>query len=87
MDKNQIVQDLVHLVNEIDRLPMEESERVHLRRLVSQIETHVEAPDSVDRSEDLTATVDELITRFETDHPAFTGVLRRILNTLGSMGI
>jgi hypothetical protein len=31
--------------------------------------------------------VDELVARLEADHPAFTGILRRVMNALGSMGV
>jgi hypothetical protein len=87
LDKEQIYQDLSRLLNEIDQLPMEEQERVRLHQLVREIEVHVDEPHEATRSEELAGTVDELITRFETDHPSFTGVLRRVLNALGSMGV
>ncbi len=87
MDKDQIFQDLSRLLNEIDQLPLEEDERRRLHRLVGDIEGHVDAPAQTERPEELVDTVDQLITRFETDHPAFTGVLRRVLNALGSMGV
>ncbi len=87
MDKDQIFQDLSRLLNEIDQLPLEEDERRRLHRLVGDIEGHVDAPAQTESPEELADTVDQLITRFETDHPAFTGVLRRVLNALGSMGV
>lgn len=87
MDKEQIYQDLSRLLNEIDQLPMEEDERLRLHRLVGEIEVHVDEPLETASPEELVSTVDELITRFETDHPSFTGVLRRVLNALGSMGV
>ena len=42
MDKEQLTTDLTHLVAEIDRLPLENSELVRLRSLVSEIEDHIE---------------------------------------------
>ena len=87
MDKDQIYQDLSRLLKEIDQLPMEEQERTHLHRLVGEIEGHVDEPQQTENPEQLASTVDEVITRFETDHPSFTGVLRRVLNALGSMGV
>ena len=90
MDKKEILQDLGRLLDEIDRLPMEDAERRRLHQVVGEIETHVEAPEPGAAGEqrgELAETLDELITRFETDHPAFTGVLRRVMNTLGSMGV
>ncbi len=87
MDKDQIYQDLTRLVDEIDRMPLEDDERRRLHRIVGDIEVHVDEPEETERPEELVDTVDELITRFETDHPAVTGVLRRVLNALSSMGI
>lgn len=92
MDKEQIYQDLNRLLNEIDQLPMEEQERMRLHRLVGDIEVHIDEPKEASNREEMTReelahTVDEVITRFETDHPSFTGVLRRVLNALGSMGV
>lgn len=87
MEKKEIIQDLSRLLDEIDQLPLEEEERHRLHKLVGDIEGHVEAPADTERPQELTDTVDALITRFETDHPAFTGVLRRVMNTLGSMGV
>jgi hypothetical protein len=87
LDREQIFQDLSRLLNEIDQLPMEEEERLRLHRLVGEIEVHVDEPQEAASSEALASTVDEVITRFETDHPSFTGVLRRVLNALSSMGV
>ena len=87
MDKDQIYKDLTRLVDEIDQLPLEDSERRSLHKLVAEMESHVEAPEQTERPEDLTDTVDGLISRFETDHPSVTGVLRRVLNALTSIGV
>ena len=87
MDKDQIYQDLNRLVKEIDQIPLDEDERRRLHGIVGEIEVHVQEPAQTERPEELADTVDELITRFETDHPSVTGVLRRVLNALGSMGI
>lgn len=87
MDKDRIYRDLGRLVKEIDLLPLEEAERRRLHGIVGDLEEHVEEPSEPRRREELVDTVDELISRFETDHPAVTGVLRRVLNALGSMGV
>jgi hypothetical protein len=87
MEKKEIVQDLSRLLDEIDRLPLDDEERRRLHKLVGDIEGHVDAPDETEHPSELAETLDTLITRFETDHPAFTGVLRRVMNTLGSMGV
>ncbi|MEP5763477.1 MAG: DUF4404 family protein [Halieaceae bacterium] len=87
MNKDQIVEDLSSLLDEVDSLPLEADERRRLHGMISTIERHVESPDPEEVHQDVVDTVDELITRFEADHPSFTGVLRRVLNALGSMGV
>ncbi len=93
MSKEQVYQDLSSLLKEIDSLPLEDSERRRLHGLVSDIEEHLDS-DAADaeanarfEESDMADTVEEMVTRLEADHPAFTGVLRRIMNTLGSMGV
>ncbi len=90
MSKEQVYQDLSSLLNEIDSLPLEDAERRRLHGLVSDIEQHLDADpeaDSAPDGQDMADTVEEMVTRLEADHPAFTGILRRIMNTLGSMGV
>ena len=86
MDKDQISRDLAHLLAEIDRLPLENSELHDLRVLVSEIEEHVEGREE-ERSGEIVDAADRVISTFEADHPTFTGVLRRIMNTISSMGV
>ena len=88
MSKQQIFDDLSSLLDEVDHLPLEADERKRLHGLISDIERHLD--DEVDTEEqtlDMGDTVDELVTRLEADHPSFTGVLRRVMNALGSMGV
>ncbi|MDJ0877784.1 MAG: DUF4404 family protein [Halieaceae bacterium] len=89
MSKEQVYQDLSSLLNEIDSLPLEEAERRRLHGLVSDIEQHLDTDTEGEASGELDIgdTVDEMVTRLEADHPAFTGILRRIMNTLSSMGV
>ncbi len=91
MSKDQVVKDLSSLLNEIDSLPLDDVERRRLHGMISDIEQHLEGDaraESGDASDlDIGDTVEELVTRLEADHPAFTGILRRIMNTLSSMGV
>lgn len=87
MEKEQISRDLIHLLAEIDRLPLENSELRKLRELVSEIEDHVEGRPERDDPGEIVDAADRVISTFETDHPTFTGVLRRIMNALSSMGV
>ena len=87
MDKKQVVEDLSRLLREIDQVSLEEADRRKLHRMVGDIERHVEAPEEGPDKAELVSTAEELITRFETDHPALTGVMRRVMNALSSMGV
>lgn len=87
MDKEKIYKDLGRLLDEIDQLPMDDAERHRLHKMVNQMEEHVSGREPADKPEELADSVDQLITRFEADHPSVTGVLRRIMNALGSMGV
>jgi hypothetical protein len=87
MEKEQISKDLTHLLAEIDRLPLENAELHKLRQLVSEIESHVEGHPERDDHGEIVDAADRVISSFETDHPTFTGVLRRVMTALSSMGV
>lgn len=87
MDKQQITEDLTHLVAEIDRLPLENAELRNLRQLVSEIEDHLEGREREAEQGDINDAADLMIANFETDHPRLTGVLRRVMSALQSMGV
>ncbi len=87
MSKEQVYQDLSSLLDEVDHLPLEDAERKRLHGLISDIERHLDDQEDTPAELDVVDTVDELVTRLEADHPAFTGILRRVMNTLSSMGV
>jgi hypothetical protein len=91
VSKEQVYKDLSSLLNEIDGLPLDEAERRRLHGMISDIEQHLDSDAQAESDTggelDIGDTVDEMVTRLEADHPAFTGVLRRIMNTLSSMGV
>ncbi len=87
MSKDQIYQDLSNLLDEVDHLPLEDDERRRLHGLISDIERHLDTETEESEELEVHSAIDELVARLEADHPAFTGVLRRVLNTLGSMGV
>jgi hypothetical protein len=87
MNKQQIYQDLTRLIDEIDKLPLDNTESRGLHKVVTDIENHLEGREEERGPQDVVDTVDQLISRLEADHPTLTGVLRRIMNTLSSMGI
>ena len=87
VDKEQLTRDLTHLVAEIDRLPLENSELHNLRALVSEIEEHLEGRGEQEGGGEIVDAADRVISTFEADHPTFTGVLRRVMNAISSMGV
>ena len=87
MDKDGIYDDLAQLVKEIDRLPIDDEETRRLNELVTRLEGHVEGREPEREPQEIVDTVDQVISRLETDHPTFTGILRRVMNALSSMGV
>lgn len=87
MSKEKVYKDLSSLLEEIDHLPLEDAERRRLHGMVSDIERHLDSESEESEELDIADTVDELVARLEADHPSFTGILRRIMHTLGSMGV
>ena len=87
MSKEKIYKDLSSLLDEIDQLPLEDAERRRLHTMISEIERHLDSENEESDALDIGDTVDELVARLEADHPSFTGILRRIMHTLGSMGV
>ena len=87
MSKEQLYKDLESLLDEVDSIPLDAADRRRLHGLISDIESHIDTNDGEEASFEVVDTVEELVTRLEADHPAFTGVLRRVINALGSMGV
>ena len=87
MSKEQLYKDLDSLLDEVDSIPLDAADRQRLHGLISDIESHIDSNDEESANFEVVDTVEELVTRLEADHPAFTGVLRRVINALGSMGV
>ena len=87
MSKEQLYKDLDSLLDEVDSIPLDAADRQRLHGLISDIESHIDSNDEENANFEVVDTVEELVTRLEADHPAFTGVLRRVINALGSMGV
>ncbi len=87
MSKEEVRKDLSQLLKEVDRLSVDDAERQRLNGLISDLERHLD-DESVDAADaDIVDTVEELATRLEADHPGLVGMLRRVMNTLASMGV
>ncbi|KQB51842.1 chromosome partitioning protein ParA [Pseudomonas endophytica] len=66
--------------------PLNESDRLHLQELASQIEAEI-ALEKATQDSSLSDSVNLAVERFEVDHPSLAITLRNIVQTLGSMGI
>jgi hypothetical protein len=86
VDKEQLVEDLTRLVEEIEKLPIEKEELRRMHALVNDIEDHLEGRPT-EGPQEVVDAVDQFISTFETDHPTATGIARRIMNALSSMGV
>ena len=87
MSKEQLYKDLDSLLEEVDSMPLEAADRQRLHGLISDIERHIDTAEDEEENFEVVDTVEELVARLEADHPSFTGILRRVLNALGSMGV
>jgi hypothetical protein len=87
VSKEQLYKDLDSLLDEVDSIPLDAADRQRLHGLISDIESHIDSNEEAGADFEVVDTVEELVTRLEADHPAFTGILRRVMNALGSMGV
>jgi hypothetical protein len=87
VSKEQLYKDLDSLLDEVDSIPLDAADRQRLHGLISDIESHIDSNEEEGANFEVVDTVEELVTRLEADHPAFTGILRRVMNALGSMGV
>lgn len=85
MVQERIQQDVSKLRAEVEVLSsLSAEERARLDQLVADIEAHAASgePYSV-----LSEQIESVLARFETSHPALSGVLRSIMNTLSNIGV
>ena len=87
MSKDELYKDLKSLLDAVDSLPLDSADRHRLHGLIGDLERHIDSPDDEEQHFEVVETVEELVTRLEADHPSFTGILRRVMNALGSMGV
>jgi hypothetical protein len=87
VSKEQLYKDVDSLLSEVDSIPLEAADRRRLHGLISDLERHIDAGEGDNEHFELVDTMEEFAARLEADHPAFTGILRRVMNALGSMGV
>ncbi len=80
-----IQQDVIKLRSELAQLDgLSAEERGKLDQLVADIEAHAV---SSDHHRALNEQLEVALARFENSHPALSGVLRSIMNTLSNIGV
>ncbi len=85
MVQDSIQQDVSQLRAEIEELnSLSAEERIKLNELVADIEAHAA---SSEHHSALNEQLEVALARFETSHPALSGVLRSIMNTLSNIGV
>jgi HPt (histidine-containing phosphotransfer) domain-containing protein len=87
VDKDKIAEDLVDLAMEIENLPLENAERSRLLQLVGTMEQHLIGEPVDEKPQEVVDAVDAVISAFETDHPTMTGIARRLMAALSSLGV
>lgn len=86
MAQQDLREQLGQLAEEIDQLTIDEQRKVQLQALIERVEQQLETDDD-EEPRDLRDQLEEAVSQFEAEHPTLTGVMRRILMTLSSMGV
>ena len=90
MAQQDLREQLVQLANEIDQLTIDDQRKVQLQALIERVEQQLETDDAEeprDLRDQLRDQLEEAVSQFEAEHPTLTGVMRRVLMTLSSMGV
>lgn len=78
---------LSKLQEEVDRLDdSSQKERERLESLISEIQTTLDQDDA-DQHAPLLDSLRNKLGEFESDHPTASGIVRRLMQALGDMGI
>ena len=78
---------LSKLQEEVDRLDdSSQKERERLVSLISEIQTTLDQDDA-DQHAPLLDSLRNKLSEFESDHPTASGIVRRLMQALGDMGI
>ena len=87
MSEEQLRRSLTELRSELERLASEEADvRDRLNSLIEGLETRLRAPGDVAHHHSLVRDLGRSILQLEASHPDATGILNRIMATLGNLG-
>ena len=90
MDKKQLIETLDQLHEELTDQPQVDPETMaHLRTVMSDIDRMLQSQEKVaeEEAQSVTDRLQELLNRFEAEHPKLTGVIGRITDGLANLGI
>ncbi|MES0873837.1 DUF4404 family protein [Sinimarinibacterium thermocellulolyticum] len=87
MNRQRLQEHLDALRAELERLPAQAPGRERLRQLVERIDAQLDEQRDSEPHESFLSGVREAVADFEAEHPRAAGLLRRLVDTLSSMGI
>jgi len=90
MEKQQLRETLAALRGELgDRAQVDDETRALLKTLTDDINRllSADATASAEQVEPLSEQVQDLVLKFETEHPRLTAVLNQVASALANMGI
>ncbi len=87
MNRNELQRTVDELRSELAQLPADAPSRERLAQLMARIDTQLDEQRESEPQESFVHGVNEAATEFELEHPRTAGLLRRLVNTLSSMGI
>lgn len=79
---------LAQLRSELDALEHgDDGARARLEGICASLEHRLANPREDNEDEELLNTLSDALTRYEAEHPRVTGILNRIMVSLGALGI
>ena len=82
----ELQESLDQLRSEIKDLDSEDIEsKTRIDKLIAQLEKQIEEDDDI--LEEISETVTDSISYFETSHPRLTAIMNNLMTLLGNMGI
>lgn len=87
MSERELQEQLRVLQQEIAELDASDAKRAQLSDLLQQIQAELADPDVPQPTDSLVNQVESAVSLFEAEHPTVSGVLRRIMVMLSSIGV
>lgn len=84
--KKSIRKSIETLKHEIQALDEDSAAKNNLEEIINRLETEIEK-DNFDSIDDITETLNNSLSQFETTHPKITETINGIMTTLSTLGI